>query len=172
MTKPSVKAFKVNNNELPIQVTVDAPEAAPRYTGVSIKGVEVKESPEWLKNSLLAIGLRPINNVVDVTNFVLHEMGQALHAFDADKIKGNEIHVRYAKAGEKFITLDGVEREMNERDLMIASSWSLLTSIRSPSVRPAVAISYRRTRPSATSAVVIPITPFMCSNVLPYSFKS
>ncbi len=121
LTKPSVEAFKVNNNELPIQVTVDAPEAAPRYTGVSIKGVEVKESPEWLKNSLLAIGLRPINNVVDVTNFVLHEMGQALHAFDADKIKGNEIHVRYAKAGEKFITLDGVEREMDARDLMIAN---------------------------------------------------
>lgn len=121
LTKPSVEAFKVNNNELPIQVTVDAPEAAPRYTGVSIKGVEVKESPEWLKNSLLAIGLRPINNVVDVTNFVLHEMGQALHAFDADEIKGNAIHVRYAKAGEKFVTLDGVEREMNERDLMIAN---------------------------------------------------
>ena len=122
LTKPSVEAFKVNNNELPIQVTVDAPEAAPRYTGVSIKGVEVKESPEWLKNSLLAIGLRPINNVVDVTNFVLHEMGQALHAFDADEIKGNTIHVRYAKAGEKFVTLDGVEREMNERDLMIANT--------------------------------------------------
>ena len=81
----------------------------------------MKESPEWLKNSLLAIGLRPINNVVDVTNFVLHEMGQALHAFDADKIKGNEIHVRYAKQGEKFVTLDGVEREMDTRDLMIAN---------------------------------------------------
>ena len=122
LTKPSVEAFKVNNNELPIQVTVDAPEAAPRYSGVSIKGVAVKESPEWLKNSLLAIGLRPINNIVDVTNFVLHEMGQALHAFDADEIKGNAIHVRYAKAGEKFITLDGVEREMNGRDLMIANT--------------------------------------------------
>ena len=121
LTKPSVEAFKVTNNQLPISVHVDAPEACPRYTGVSIKGVEVKESPEWLKNSLLAIGLRPINNIVDVTNFVLHEMGQALHAFDADKIKGNEIHVRYAKAGEKFVTLDGVEREMNERDLMIAN---------------------------------------------------
>ena len=88
---------------------------------MSIKGVEVKESPEWLKNSLLAIGLRPINNIVDVTNFVLHECGQALHAFDADKIKGNEIHVRYAKQGEKFVTLDGVEREMDARDLMIAN---------------------------------------------------
>ena len=89
---------------------------------MSIKGVTIKESPEWLKNSLLAIGLRPINNVVDVTNFVLHECGQALHAFDADKIKNHEIHVRYAKAGEKFTTLDGVEREMDARDLMIANS--------------------------------------------------
>ena len=122
LKKPSVEAFKVDNNELPIKVTIEAPEACPRYTGVSIKGVEIKESPEWLKNSLLAIGLRPINNIVDVTNFVLHECGQALHAFDADKIKGNEIHVRYAKAGEKFVTLDGVEREMNERDLMIANA--------------------------------------------------
>ena len=122
LKKPSVEAFKIGNHELPIQVIVDAPEAAPRYSGVSIKGVAVKESPEWLKNSLLAIGLRPINNVVDVTNFVLHECGQALHAFDADKIKGNTIHVRYAKAGEKFVTLDGIEREMNERDLMIANS--------------------------------------------------
>lgn len=121
LTKPSVEAFKVNNNEMPVTVTVDAPEACPRYSGVSIKGVSIKESPEWLKNSLLAIGLRPINNIVDVTNFVLHECGQALHAFDADKIKGNEIHVRFAKAGEKFVTLDGVEREMNERDLMIAN---------------------------------------------------
>ena len=122
LTKPSVEEFKIDNNELPIHVVVDAPDAAPRYSGVSIKGVEIKESPEWLKNSLLAIGLRPINNVVDVTNFVLHECGQALHAFDADKIKNHEIHVRYAKAGEKFVTLDGVEREMNERDLMIANT--------------------------------------------------
>lgn len=123
--KPSVEAFdelKIKNEELKINVFVDAPEACPRYSGVSIKGVEVKESPEWLKTSLLAIGLRPINNIVDVTNFVLHECGQALHAFDADKIKGREIHVRLAKAGEKFVTLDGVEREMDERDLMIANA--------------------------------------------------
>ena len=122
LQKPSVEQFTINNNQLPIHVVVDAPEACPRYSGVSIKGVEVKESPDWLKNSLLAIGLRPINNIVDVTNFVLHEMGQALHAFDADMIKGHEIHVRYAKQGEKFVTLDGVEREMNERDLMIANA--------------------------------------------------
>ncbi len=125
LNKPSVEAFdelKIKNEELKITVHVDAPEACPRYSGVSIKGVTIKESPEWLKNSLLAIGLRPINNVVDVTNFVLHECGQALHAFDADKIKGNEIHVRYAKAGENYTTLDGVEREMDARDLMIANS--------------------------------------------------
>ncbi|MBQ6724158.1 MAG: phenylalanine--tRNA ligase subunit beta [Paludibacteraceae bacterium] len=122
LSKPSVDAFKIESNELPIKVVVEAPEAAPRYSGVSIKGVTIKESPDWLKNSLLAIGLRPINNIVDVTNFVLHECGQALHAFDADKIKGNEIHVRYARQGEKFVTLDGVEREMNERDLMIANT--------------------------------------------------
>jgi len=122
LTKPSVEAFKIDNKQLPISVHVDATDACPRYSGVSIQGVEVKESPEWLKNSLLAIGLRPINNIVDVTNFVLHECGQALHAFDADKIKGHEIHVRYARQGEKFVTLDGVEREMDARDLMIANA--------------------------------------------------
>ena len=122
LKKPSVEDFKIENNDLPIKVVVDAPDACPRYSGVSIKGVTIKESPEWLKNSLLAIGLRPINNIVDVTNFVLHECGQALHAFDADKIRGNEIHVRYARQGEKFVTLDGVEREMDSRDLMIANS--------------------------------------------------
>ena len=126
LQKPSVEAFKIDNQELPIQVVVDAPDACPRYSGVSIKGVTIKESPEWLKNSLLAIGLRPINNVVDVTNFVLHECGQALHAFDADKIKNHEIHVRYAKQGEKFVTLDGVEREMNEKDLMIANAQEVM----------------------------------------------
>ena len=121
LNKPSVEAFKIDSHAMPVKVFVDAPDACPRYTGVSIKGVTIKESPEWLKNSLLAIGLRPINNVVDVTNFVLHECGQALHAFDADKIKGHEIHVRYAAQGEKFTTLDGVEREMDARDLMIAN---------------------------------------------------
>ena len=121
LNKPSVEAFKIDSHAMPVKVFVDAPDACPRYTGVSIKGVTIKESPEWLKNSLLAIGLRPINNVVDVTNFVLHECGQALHAFDADKIKGHEIHVRYAAQGEKFTTLDGVEREMDSRDLMIAN---------------------------------------------------
>ncbi|MEE1253670.1 MAG: phenylalanine--tRNA ligase subunit beta [Paludibacteraceae bacterium] len=122
LTKPFVEAFKVDNNELPIAIRIDAPDACPRYTGVSIKGITIKESPEWLKNALSTIGVRPINNIVDVTNFVLHECGQALHAFDADKIKGQQIIVRRAAQGEKFVTLDGIEREMNENDLMIANA--------------------------------------------------
>ena len=122
LTKPSVEAFKVDNNELPIAIRIDAPDACPRYTGVSIKGITIKESPDWLKNALSTIGVRPINNIVDVTNFVLHECGQALHAFDADKITGQQIIVRRATQGEKFVTLDGVEREMNENDLMIANA--------------------------------------------------
>lgn len=122
LTKPSVEAFKVDNNELPIAIRIDAPDACPRYTGVSIKGITIKESPDWLKNALSTIGVRPINNIVDVTNFVLHECGQALHAFDADKIKGQQIIVRRATQGEEFVTLDGVEREMNENDLMIANA--------------------------------------------------
>ena len=122
LQKPSVDAFKVDNHDLEISIKVEDQEACPRYSGVSIKGVEVKESPDWLKKALTTIGLRPINNVVDVTNFVLHECGQALHAFDADKVKGNQIIVRNAKQGQKFVTLDGIERTMDERDLMICNS--------------------------------------------------
>lgn len=119
--KPDVSAFKVQNNDLPIKVTVENKQACPRYTGVSIKGVTVKESPDWLKTALTTIGLRPINNIVDVTNFVLHEQGQAMHAFDADKIKGQHVIIRNAVEGEKFVTLDGVERTLDARDLMIAN---------------------------------------------------
>ncbi|MBP6611467.1 MAG: phenylalanine--tRNA ligase subunit beta, partial [Paludibacter sp.] len=86
LTKPSVDTFKVENTDLTIPVTVENPEACPRYSAVTISGVKVTESPEWLKNALLVIGLRPINNIVDITNYVLHELGQPLHAFDADKI--------------------------------------------------------------------------------------
>ena len=127
LTKPSVDAFHIDNHELPITVTIDNPQACPRYTGVSIKGVTIKESPDWLKKSLTTIGLRPINNVVDVTNFVLHEMGQALHSFDADKIKGHTIHVRNAREGEKFVTLDGVERTLSAADLMICDAEEPMT---------------------------------------------
>ena len=121
LTKPSVDAFAVQSHDLPIRVSIEASDACPRYTGVSIKGVTIKESPEWLKNALGAIGIRSINNVVDVTNFVLHETGQALHSFDADKIKGNHIIVRRAHEGEHFTTLDGVERTMSAADLMICN---------------------------------------------------
>ena len=122
LSKPSVEAFKVDSNNLPIEVVVENAQACPRYTGVSIKGVTIKESPDWLKKSLSTIGIRPINNVVDVTNFVLHEMGQALHSFDADKIKGNKVVVKNAAEGQKFITLDGVERTMSAADLMICNA--------------------------------------------------
>ena len=122
LTKPSVEAFQVQSNALPIEVVVENADACPRYTGVSIKGVTIKESPDWLKKALNTIGIRPINNVVDVTNFVLHEMGQALHSFDADKIKGNKVIVKNATEGQKFVTLDGVERTLSATDLMICNA--------------------------------------------------
>jgi phenylalanyl-tRNA synthetase beta chain len=122
LTKPSVEAFRVQNNALPIEVVVENAEACPRYTGVSIKGVTIQESPDWLKKALNTIGIRPINNVVDVTNYVLHEMGQALHSFDADKIKGNKVVVKNATEGQKFVTLDGVERTLSAADLMICNA--------------------------------------------------
>lgn len=122
LTKPSVDAFKVDSHELPIQVVVENAQACPRYTGVSIKGVTIGESPDWLKKALGTIGIRPINNVVDATNFVLHEMGQALHSFDADKIKGNKVIVKNANEGQKFVTLDGIERTLSAADLMICNA--------------------------------------------------
>lgn len=103
-----------------VKVTVEEPELCPRYTSLTIKGVEVKDSPEWLKEKLIAIGLRPINNIVDITNFVLHELGQPLHAFDADKIAGKHILVKKAEADRSFTTLDGVERKLNKEDLVIS----------------------------------------------------
>ena len=122
LTKPSVEDFKVDSQALPIEVVVENADACPRYTGVSIKGVAIKESPDWLKKALNTIGIRPINNVVDVTNFVLHEMGQALHSFDANKIKGNKVIVKNATEGQKFVTLDGVERTLSAADLMICNA--------------------------------------------------
>lgn len=119
---PDVMAYSAGLKENPIAIYVQDSEAAPRYVGLFIQGVEVKPSPAWLQNRLKAIGSRPINNVVDVTNYVLHEMGQPLHAFDADKIKDNKVVVRSAKSGEKFTTLDEVERDLNENDLMICNS--------------------------------------------------
>lgn len=122
LSKPSVDKFKVQNTNLNIPVIVENTEACPRYSALTISGVEVKESPEWLKNSLQIIGLRPINNIVDITNFVLHETGQPLHAFDADQIKGQQVHVKCMPEGTTFITLDGVERKLNANDLMICNT--------------------------------------------------
>jgi len=122
LTRPNIDAFQVQSHALPISVRVENESACPRYCAVTIRGVEVKESPSWLKTALRTIGLRPINNIVDVTNFVLHEQGQAMHAFDADKIQGQQVIVKNVAQGTKFLTLDEVERELNEADLMICNA--------------------------------------------------
>ena len=119
--RPSCDGFKVDSHELDIDIEVQNAEACPRYAAVTLRNCEVKESPEWLQNRLKVIGLRPINNVVDITNYILHGVGQPLHSFDADKIKGNKVVVRSATEGAKFVTLDGVERTLTDRDLMICN---------------------------------------------------
>jgi phenylalanyl-tRNA synthetase beta chain len=119
---PSIESFNIDNTDLKISVEVADTLACPRYSGITISGVEVKESPAWLKNKLKSIGVGPINNVVDITNYVLHECGQPLHAFDADEIKGKKVIVRPAHAGEKFITLDKVERTLTADNLMICNA--------------------------------------------------
>ncbi len=118
---PFNNSFKVENKNLPIPVSVEDADACPRYAGVSISGIEVKESPEWLKNKLKVIGQRSINNVVDITNFILNETGQPLHAFDADKIEGKSIVVKKAEADNLFTTLDEKERKLFAEDLLICN---------------------------------------------------
>jgi len=118
--REDVSSFQKDNNNLKIEIENLSPESCPRYIGVTLTNVQVKESPSWLKNRLLSIGLTPINNVVDVTNFVMHELGTPLHAFDADNV-GDKIVVKNAIAGEKFITLDGVERTLSDNNLMITN---------------------------------------------------
>jgi len=119
---PSVSSFHVDARSLKIDVDVQDKDKAPRYCGVTITGLKVETSPNWLQHRLKSIGLSPINNIVDATNYVLHELGQPLHAFDADKISKNKIEVKTCKAGTKFTTLDGVVRELHEDDLMICDS--------------------------------------------------
>jgi len=119
---PSVSSFHVENRTLKIDIDVQDKTLAPRYCGVTISGLKVDESPVWLKNRLKAIGLTPKNNVVDITNYVLHELGQPLHAFDAAKITGNKVIVKTLPKGTKFTTLDDVERELHEEDLMICDT--------------------------------------------------
>src|SRR5690606_28940124 len=116
---PSVSNFRIDKRTLKIDVKVDDNKLTPRYCGVTISGVTVQPSPAWLQNRLMAIGITPKNNIVDVTNYVMHELGQPLHAFDAGKIRGNKIIVQTAEAGTKYITLDDVERTLHEDDLMI-----------------------------------------------------
>src|SRR6185312_9972297 len=120
--KPDVSAFKVDNTNLTITVVVENEEASPRYSGLTISGVEVKESPQWLKERLGIIGIRSINNIVDATNYVLHDLGQPLHAFDADAIKGNTVIVKNCAEGTTFKTLDDVDRKLSADDLMICNA--------------------------------------------------
>ncbi len=116
---PAIDQFQVQNRDLIIPVQVDDAEACPRFSGVSISGVTVKESPDWLKARLKSIGLTPINNIVDITNFICHEAGQPLHAYDANEIAGGKVWVKYLAAGTKFKTLDGKERTLTSSDLMV-----------------------------------------------------
>ncbi|MFH1320186.1 MAG: phenylalanine--tRNA ligase subunit beta [Bacteroidota bacterium] len=122
LIKPSIVDLKVENKDLKIEVIVEDKEACPRYSGITISGVQVKGSPLWLQNRLKAIGQKPINNIVDITNFVLNETGQPLHAFDADEIRGNKVVVKKLKQGTKFITLDKIERKLSSEDLMICNA--------------------------------------------------
>ena len=119
---PSVEAFAVDNHDLNIEVEVENTAACPHYTGVAVKGCKIAPSPEWMQNSLRAAGINPKNNLVDITNYILFELGQPLHAFDAEKIEGGKIVVKNCAEGTPFVTLDGVERKLTADDLMICSA--------------------------------------------------
>lgn len=120
--RPSVDDFKIDNEDLNINIEVENSEACPRYCAITVKDCEVKESPEWLKTKLETIGLRSINNIVDITNYIMMAYGQPLHCFDADMIKGNKVVVRTMPEGTPFVTLDGVEHKLSEKDLAICNA--------------------------------------------------
>jgi len=122
LSLPSVEDFKINNPGKKVDVIVEDTEACPRYSGITISGINVAPSPDWLQNRLKSIDLTPINNIVDITNYVLFEIGQPLHAFDMDKVRGNKVIVKTLPAGSKFITLDEVERKLSSKDLMICNA--------------------------------------------------
>ncbi|OSY89370.1 phenylalanyl-tRNA synthetase subunit beta [Tenacibaculum holothuriorum] len=122
LISPSVSDFHVDERTHKVDIEIDNSELVPRYCGITITDVEVKESPEWIQNKLKAIGLAPKNNIVDITNYVLHELGQPLHAFDASKIRGNKVVVKTLEEGTKFTTLDEVERELSSEDIMICDA--------------------------------------------------
>ncbi|MGB1037385.1 MAG: phenylalanine--tRNA ligase subunit beta, partial [Bacteroidia bacterium] len=119
--KPALETIDARG-QMRVDVSIEDAKAAPRYSGITITGVTIQESPEWLKKRLKSIDLKPINNVVDITNFIQHEVGQPLHAFDYNKLGGNKIVARFAKSGEKLVTLDEIERELNENHLVIADA--------------------------------------------------
>ncbi|MDV7399995.1 phenylalanine--tRNA ligase beta subunit-related protein, partial [Arthrospira platensis SPKY1] len=112
---------QVDNQSCNIEIEIEDPSACPRYTGVTLKNIRVAPSPDWLQNRLKAIGVRPINNIVDVTNFVLFETGQPLHAFDAQAVKGEKVVVKKLAEGTGFVTLDEIERKLGANDLMICN---------------------------------------------------
>ena len=118
---PPVDKFSVDNHDFTVEVVVENEEACTRYSGITISGVTVAESPDWLKKRLVSLGMTPINNIVDVTNFVLHELGQPLHSFDGDKISGNKVIVETLNEGTPFVTLDEKERELSGNDLIICN---------------------------------------------------
>lgn len=122
LTRPSVEAFKTDRNDGAVSIEVVNTDACPRYSGVTIRGIKVSESPKWLQDRLNTIGVRPINSVVDVTNYILHAIGQPLHCFDLAKIDGEKVVVRNCEEGTPFITLDGVEHKLSAADLMICSA--------------------------------------------------
>ncbi len=119
---PSVSSFHFDSRNLKIPIKVEDSNLVPRYCGLTLNNIKIEDSPQWLQNRLKALGIVPKNNVVDITNYVMHELGQPLHAFDASKIAGSEIHVKTVKAGTKFTTLDGIERKLHEEDLMICDN--------------------------------------------------
>ena len=120
--RPDCSKFKVDNHDLPIEVVIENQEACKRYACVSVTGCEVKESPDWLKNKLTTVGLRPINNIVDITNYIMMAYGQPLHTFDADMVKGHKIVVKTMPEGTPFQTLDGEEHKLSDRDLAICNA--------------------------------------------------
>ena len=122
MHRPDCSKFKVDNHDLPVEVTIENQEACKRYACVSVTDCEVKESPEWLKNKLTTVGLRPINNIVDITNYIMMAYGQPLHTFDADMVKGHKIVVKTMPEGTPFQTLDGEEHKLSDRDLAICNA--------------------------------------------------
>ena len=122
MHRPDCSKFKVDNHDLPIEVKIENTEACKRYACVSVTGCEVKESPDWLKNKLTTVGLRPINNIVDITNYIMMAYGQPLHTFDADMVKGHQIVVKTMPEGTPFQTLDGEEHKLSDRDLAICNA--------------------------------------------------